>query len=62
MTQAIINKALQPVRALAEARARAFLCADCIDRRCVQGRICKAFDRQVEAFAWEITAEGAENN
>ena len=62
MTQAIIDKALQRVHALTEARARAFLCPDCIDKRCEQGRVCKMFNRMVEAFAWEITAEGAENN
>ena len=59
---AILAKALEGVRALAEARARAFLCPDCRDQRCQQGQECKAYRRQVEACAWEIQAQACENN
>jgi len=62
MATALMHLVLNKTRALAEVRARAFLCGDCIDKRCKSGRVCKAYDRQVEACAWEIAAEGAEKN
>ena len=58
----VIEIALKEVNALAEARARAFLCPDCRDQRCKAGRDCKAFTRQTEAEAWQIKAERAERN
>lgn len=58
----IEDKALERVRIQAQSVARDFLCYDCIDKRCLNDSICKAFLTLTDSFAWEIIAEKAELN
>ncbi len=56
----IIQTALERYRAIAATKVKEELCADCRDRRCEQGVPCKAYQRLVEAAAWDMVS--AENN
>ena len=58
----VTGKALEQVRIQAQARARDFLCDDCLDQRCRTGSLCKAFLTLTDSFAWEMVAEKAELN
>ena len=58
----VVDKALGKVRIDAQDRARAFLCYECLDKRCLTGSICKAFIQITDSIAWEIMAERAELN
>ena len=58
----VVDRALEQVRLAAQQQARDFLCYDCIDKRCLNGSICKAFITMTDSMAWEMIAEKAELN
>jgi hypothetical protein len=58
----ILDKLLQGVNCQAKARAKDFLCSDCLDRRCQKGRTCNAFLTLTDSFAIEIVASNCELN
>jgi len=61
-TELIEQKALERVMPLAQEKTREQICRDCLDRRCLTGAECKAFDLLSKACAWEIMARSAELN
>jgi len=58
----VVRKAMERVFPEAARRAQDFLCGDCLDRRCQNDSICKAFIATTESFAWEIRSNGYEYN
>jgi len=61
-TELIEQKALERVMPLAQEKTRGEICRDCLDRRCLIGTECKAFDLLSKTFAWEMVVTGAELN
>lgn len=62
VAQLVDDKALEMVMPEARSRARAFLCRDCLDRRCLANLPWKTFILLTKSYAWEIIAEKAELN
>jgi len=58
----IEQKALEKVMPRAREKTRREICQDCLDRRCLTGKECKAFDLLSKAYAWEMMARSAELN
>ena len=61
-TELIEQKALEGVMPLAQEKTREQICRDCLDRRCLIGAECKAFDLLSKTFAWEMVVRSAELN
>ena len=61
-SEVIVNKATEQMRIKAQAKARDFLCHDCIDQRCRNDSICPAFMTVTEDITWELIAIAAEKN
>jgi len=61
-TELIEQKALEGVMPLAQEKTRREICQDCLDRRCLTGAECKAFDLLSKTFAWEMVVRSAELN
>ncbi len=62
LAQRIEDITLEMVMPQAQSRTRDFLCRDCLDKRCLSGLPCKAFNLITKSYAWEIVAEKAELN
>lgn len=62
LAQRIEDITLEMVMPQAQSRTRDFLCRDCLDKRCLAGLPCKAFNLITKSYAWEIVAEKAELN
>jgi len=62
LAQSIENIAIEMAMPQAQSKARDFLCRDCLDKRCLAGLPCKAFNLITQSYAWEIVAEKAELN
>ncbi len=58
----VATKATEQMRIKAQARARDFLCYDCVDQRCRNDSFCPAFFTVTEDIAWELIAIAAEMN
>ena len=61
-TELIERKALESVMPRAEEKTRQEICEDCLDRRCLVGRECKAFDLLSKTYAWDMVVTSAELN
>ena len=61
-TELIEQKALERVMPLAQEKTREQICQDCLDKRCLTGAECKAFDHFSKTFAWDMIVRSAELN
>ena len=61
-TELIEQKALERVMPLAQEKTRGEICRDCLDKRCLIGLECKAFDLLSKTYAWEMIVRSAELN
>lgn len=60
--EAVVDEALERVRIQAQQQARDYLCPSCMDKRCLNGSICKAFLMVTDEIAWQLAANNAAIN